>query len=115
MAYEAEKRNHAHPYLVTVKPIHWLAAACVALLALWSLSGDDDSSQSEDMSTATKPKPTRARRAAKPAQRAKIKFPKGSLFAGLEDSFGAVSIDVPPEGPKRRAYIRARILADHNT
>jgi len=66
------------------------------------------------MSTATTRKPTRARRAAKkPAP--VVKLPKSHPFAGIEHVFGAVSIPVPPSGPKRRADLRARILADHNT
>ncbi len=50
------------------------------------------------------------RRAPKPA----FRFPVGHPFAGIEDAFGSINIPVPP-APKRKAVIRGRILADHNT
>ncbi len=55
----------------------------------------------------------KARRRAESA--VEVKFPADHPFAGLEHVFGAVSLDLPPAGPKRRAHLRARILADHNT
>ena len=78
------------------------------------LANHQTSAQSTGMKTLSKP--ARARRPlqrSKPA--AKFKFPVGHPFAGIEDAFGSVSIPVPPSGPKRRALLRARILADHNT
>lgn len=57
-----------------------------------------------------------ARKVAKsPPSAPKLKFPEGHPFAGIESAFGSVCIPVPPPGLKRRTYLRARILADHNT
>lgn len=58
-------------------------------------------------------KPTSSPKRTVPA--AKVKFPVDHPFAGLEHVFGSVALDIPSSGPKRRAHIRARILADHNT
>ena len=67
---------------------------------------------------AKRPAPKASRRTSARSPKAgpvSLKFPDGHPFAGIESAFGSVSIPVPPVGPKRRAYIRARILADHNT